>query len=70
MACPAGPQTHHGSQSLVIAPRAPAQRGASALAHGNRGRKPANATLDNVIAEVIHQARTQLGELLSELQGI
>ena len=32
--------------------------------------QPANATLDNVIAEVIHKARIQLGELLSELEGI
>ena len=46
------------------------QRGATTLAHGNRGRKPANATLDGVNAEVIHQASTQLGELLSELKGI
>ena len=44
--------------------------GASTLAHDNRGRKPANATLGNVIAEVTHQARIQLAELLSELVGI
>ena len=29
-----------------------------------------NATLDGVNAEVIHQASTQLGELLTELKGI
>ena len=46
------------------------QRGASTLAHGNRDRKHANATLDNVIAEVIHKARIQLGDFLSELEGL
>ena len=52
--------------------------GAAALAHGNRGRKPANATPDSVIAEVVHLARTRyrganhthLSELLSEREGI
>ena len=51
--------------------------GAAALAHGNRGRKPANATPDSVIAEVVHLARTRyrganhthLSELLGEREG-
>ena len=52
--------------------------GAAALAHGNRGRRPANATPDTVITEVVHLARTRyrganhthLGELLGEREGI
>ena len=50
------------------------EEGAAALAHGNRGRRPANITPDSVIAEVVHLARTRyrgnnhthLGELLRE----
>ncbi len=54
------------------------QEGAAALAHGNRGRRPANATPNTVIAEVVNLARTRysganhshLSELLSEREYI
>ncbi len=54
------------------------KEGAAALAHGNRGRRPANVTPGSVIAEVVHLARTRyrganhthLGELLGEREGI
>ena len=54
------------------------EEGAAALAHGNRGRRPANVTPDSVIAEVVHLARTRylganhthLGELLGDREGI
>lgn len=54
------------------------EEGAAALAHGNRGRRPANATPDSVIAEVVHLAGTRhqgtnhahLSELPSEREGI
>ena len=54
------------------------ERGAAALAHGHRGRRPANATPDAVVADVVHLARTRyaganhthLSELLSERDGI
>ena len=54
------------------------ERGAAALAHGHRGRRPANATPDAVVADVVHLARTRydganhshLSELLSEREGI
>ena len=34
-------------------------RGAAALAHGHRGRRPANATPDSVVADVVHMASSQ-----------
>ena len=54
------------------------ERGAAALAHGHRGRRPANAKPDAVVADVVHLARTRyaganhthLSELLSERDGI
>ena len=54
------------------------EEGAVALAHGNRGRRPANATPDGVAADVVRLARTRysganhshLSELLSEREGI
>ena len=49
------------------------ERGAAAVAHGHRGRRPANATPDAVVAGVVRLARTRyeganhthLSELLS-----
>ena len=54
------------------------EEGAVALAHGNRGHRPANATPDGVAADVVRLARTRysvanhshLSELLSEREGI
>ena len=54
------------------------ERGAAALAHGHRGRRPANATPDAVVADVVHLAGTQyeganhshFSELLAEREGI
>ena len=52
--------------------------GAAALAHGNRGRRPANATPDPLATDVVVLARTRyagvnhthLSELLRERKGI
>ena len=52
--------------------------GSAAVAHGHRGRRPANATPDAVVAGVVRLARTRyaganhthLSELLSERDGI
>ena len=54
------------------------EEGAAAVAHGHRGREPANATPDAVVASVVRLARTRyegvnhthLSELLSERDGI
>ena len=54
------------------------EHGAAALAHGHRGRRPANATPEALIADVAHLARTRysgvnhthLAELLAEREGI
>ena len=55
------------------------ENGPAALAHGHRrGRKPANATSESVIADVVHLASTRyeganhthLSELLAEREGI
>ena len=54
------------------------ERGASAIAHGLRGRRPVNTTPDAVVADVVHLARTRYGganhthlsELLGECDGI
>ena len=54
------------------------EKGAAAVAHGHRGRKPANATPDAVVASVVRLARTRyeganhthLSELLSEREDI
>ena len=54
------------------------ERGAAALAHGHRGRRPANAIPEATRSRVVHLARTvyeganhtHLSELLSEREGI
>ena len=54
------------------------EKGVAAVAHGHRGRRPANATPDAVVASVVRLARiryaganhTHLSELLSEREGI
>ena len=54
------------------------KEGAAALAHGNRGRRPANATPETIATGIIHLARTRyagvnhthMSELLSEHEGI
>ena len=54
------------------------EKGVAAVAHGHRGRRPANATSDAVVAGVVRLARTRyaganhthLSELLSEREGI
>ena len=54
------------------------EKGAAALAHGNRGRSPANATPDPLATDVVLLARTRyagvnhtrLSELLREREGI
>ena len=54
------------------------QEGAAALAHGNRGRRPANATPETMMGGALHLVRTRyagvnhthLSELLREREGI
>ena len=54
------------------------ERGAAALAHGHRGRRPVNATPEALVVDVAHLASTRyqgvnhthLSELLSEREGI
>ena len=54
------------------------EKGAAALAHGNRGRSPANATPNALATDVIRLARsryagvnhTHMSELLREREGI
>ena len=54
------------------------ERGAASLAHGHRGRKPANAVPETTRSRVVHLARTvyeganhtHLSELLSEREGL
>ena len=54
------------------------EKGAAAVAHGHRGRRPVNATPEAVIADVLALARTRyagtnhthLSELLAEREGI
>ena len=53
------------------------ERGAAALAHGHRGRRPVNATLEALVVDLAHLARTRyaginhthLAELLAEREG-
>ena len=53
-------------------------RGAPSTAHSHRGRRPANATPEAVVADVVHLARTRyeganhthLSEFLAEREGI
>ena len=35
------------------------EEGAAALAHGNRGRRPVNATSEIMVTEIVHLARTR-----------
>ena len=54
------------------------ERGAAALAHGHRGRRPVNATPEALVVDVAYLARTRyagvnhthLAELLAEREGI
>ena len=54
------------------------EKGAAAVAHGNRGRKPVNSTPQSVATDLVRLARTRyagtnythLSELLSEREGI
>ena len=54
------------------------ERGAAALAHGHRGRRPVNATPEALVVDVAQLARTRyagvnhthLAELLAEREGI
>ena len=54
------------------------KEGAAALAHGNRGRRPSNATPEMIAEGIVHLARTRyagvnhthMSELLSEHEGI
>ena len=54
------------------------RNGAASLAHGHRGRKPANAIPETIRSRVVHLARTvyeganhtHLSELLSEREGL
>ena len=54
------------------------ERGAAALAHGHRGRRPANATPEGLATNVVHLVRTwyagvnhtHLAELLAEREGV
>ena len=54
------------------------KKGAASLAHGHRGRKPANAIPETTRSRVVHLARTvyeganhaHLSELLSEREGL
>ena len=54
------------------------ERGAAALAHGHRGRRPVNATPEALVVDLAHLARTRyagvnhthLAELLAEREGI
>ena len=54
------------------------ERGAEALAHGHRGRRPTNATPEGLATDVVHLARTRyagvnhthLAELLAEREGV
>ena len=69
-----GVSTRHTKRMLTVY----RDRGAASLAHGHRGRKPANVTPTTVIADIVHLAgtryqganHTHLTELLSEREGI
>ena len=69
-----GVSTRH-TRRILVAYR---EDGAAALAHGNRGRRPANATPSALATDVIRLARsryagvnhTHLSELLREREGI
>ena len=69
-----GVSTRHTRRILAAYRR----EGAAAIAHGNRGHRPANATPETVAADVVVLARTRyagvnhthLSELLREREGI
>ena len=69
-----GLSTRHTRRILA----AYSEKGAAAIAHGNRGRRPANATPRTLAIEVVRLARTRyagvnhthLSELLREREGI
>ena len=69
-----GVSTRHTKRILAAYRR----DGAAAIAHGNRGHRPANATPETVAADVVVLARTRyagvnhthLSELLREREGI
>ena len=69
-----GVSTRHTRRILA----AYGEEGAAALAHGNRGRRPANATPSALASEAVRLARTRyagvnhthLSELLREREGI
>ena len=69
-----GVSSRHARRILV----AYQERGATALAHGLRGRRPVNTTPDAVAADVVHLAcityeganHSHLSELLAEREGI
>ncbi len=69
-----GVTPHHTRRILAVY----REQGAAALSHGHRGRRPANATPDAVVASIVRLARTRyeganhthLSELLSERDGI
>ncbi|TFH11069.1 MAG: hypothetical protein E4H08_02220 [Candidatus Atribacteria bacterium] len=54
------------------------KQGSATVAHGNRGRRPANATVTEIVRQMIELARTRYGgvnythltELLEEREGI
>ncbi len=67
--------TARHTRRILVAYR---ERGAAALAHGHRGRRPTNATPEALVADVAHLARTRyagvnhthFAELLAEREGI
>ena len=69
-----GVSPRHTRRILVV----DREQGAAAVAHGQRGRKPPNATPDAVVADAVRLARTRyeganhthLSELLAEREGI
>ena len=69
-----GVSTRHTRRILAAYRR----EGAAAIAHGNRGRRPANATAETMATHVVDLARTRyagvnhthLSELLRDREGI
>ena len=69
-----GVSTRHARCTLT----AYRKEGAAAIAHGNRGSRPANATPETISTSIVHLARTRyvgvnhthMSELLSEHEGI
>ena len=69
-----GVSTRHTRRILTVYKK----EGAAAIAHGNRGRRPANATPETISTSIVHLARTRytgvnhthMSELLREHEGI